>query len=445
MPRMQAHGRRRQSSGGRGGDGRLRRLPARRSSRSTTRCAGSSIRHISVRHEEGGTHSADGCRADHRRTRDLDRHLRPRRYEHDHRALHGARRLDPDDLHHRPGEHERAAPGGVPGRRHRRDRPARLQVGLPGQGDRAAAVGVSRGIPDLPRGPPRPGAARPAAQRPEGPGHRVGRGDRHAPGLCRSRAEAGRHRARAGAARESRAADHRRRRRRDRRQRGRRAGRAGRDARHPGLPHADGQGRDSRRPSAVGGHGGDPDVAAAREPAVPGVRRGARGRRPVRRPPHRRPRRLPRRPHVHPHRHRTAADRKGVPGRPRDRGRCQDRADRAGAPRDADRAPRSGRPAWRRCARPTRGARTSTTTRSSRRASIRNSTSTSTRTPSSSPRSASTRSGAASSSAPTSRATTCAAARPARSAGRSRPASGPSWPRRTSRSWAWSATTRSSS
>ena len=58
-------------------------------------------------------------------------------------------------------------------------------------------------------------------------------------------------------------------------------------------------------------------VAAPREPAVPGVRCGARGRRAVRRPPHRRPRGLPRRPHVHPHRHRAAADRQGVPGRPR--------------------------------------------------------------------------------------------------------------------------------
>ena len=52
--------------------------------------------------------------------------------------------------------------------------------------------------------------------------------------------------------------------------------------------------------------------------------------------------RLPRRPHVHPHRHRAAADRQGVPGRPRDRGRREARAGRAGAARDA---PRS-RPEW---------------------------------------------------------------------------------------------------
>ena len=77
-------------------------------------------------------------------------------------------------------------------------------------------------------------------------------------GAARQRA-----RARAGAAGGRRAADHRRRRRRDRRERGRRAARAGRDARHPGLPHADGQGRDPRGPPAVGGHGGHPDLASA--------------------------------------------------------------------------------------------------------------------------------------------------------------------------------------
>ena len=75
---------------------------------------------------------------------------------------------------------------------------------------------------------------------------------------------------------------------------------------------------------------GHPDHPALRQPDLPGERRGAGHRRALRRPPHRRARRLPRRPQVHPRRHRARADRARVPGRPRHRQRREARAAGAG-------------------------------------------------------------------------------------------------------------------
>jgi glyoxylate carboligase len=88
----------------------------------------SSIRHGSVRHEEGGTHAADGYARVTGKGRRQHRHERPGRHEHDHRPLHRDGRLHPDDLHHRAGADRRAPQGGLPGGRHRRDRQAGDEV-----------------------------------------------------------------------------------------------------------------------------------------------------------------------------------------------------------------------------------------------------------------------------------------------------------------------------
>ncbi len=107
--------------------------------------------------------------------------------------------------------------------------------------------------------------------------------------------------------------------------------------------------------------------------------------------------------------------------------------------------PATGSPRCRSANTPCSGAPISTTCRSSRSACSRKSTTCSATTPVSSPPSACTRSPRASSRRSTSRATTSSAARPARWAGKSRPAPAPSWPIRARKSWAWSATIRSSS
>ena len=101
---------------------------ARRSCRSTTRCAtrasatSASATRRAARTLPTAGRASPASRASHR-------HLRPRRHEHDHRPVHRAGRLDPDHLHHRAGEHRRPAQGGLPGGRHRRHRQARVQVG----------------------------------------------------------------------------------------------------------------------------------------------------------------------------------------------------------------------------------------------------------------------------------------------------------------------------
>ena len=64
-----------------------------------------------------------------RQHRRLHRHLRPGRHRHDHRPVLGDRRLHPDPVHHRAGAGRQAAQGGLPGRRHRLDRPAADQDG----------------------------------------------------------------------------------------------------------------------------------------------------------------------------------------------------------------------------------------------------------------------------------------------------------------------------
>lgn len=105
----------------------------------------------------------------------------------------------------------------------------------------------------------------------------------------------------------------------------------------------------------------------------------------------------------------------------------------------------TGLPGSPHCAKPCPAATTSTTSPSSRHVSSASSTTSTPRTPRSSPPSGSTRSGPASSNAPTSRAATSCAARPALLAGRSPPPSGSSVPIPSARWWPSSATTPSNS
>ena len=290
----------------------------------------SNIRHLSVRHEEGGTHAADGWARITGEPGICIGTSGPAGTN----MITGLYTAQADSI---PmicitgqANHRRPAQGGLPGRRHRRHRQAGVQVGLPGQGDGAAAVGVPRGVPRRARGPARAGAHRPAARRAEGRGHRVRPRHRRPAGLHHARAEPAGHRRRARAAGGRRAAADPGGRRRDPGRGVRGARRAGRGAADPGVPHLHGQGGDPGGPPAVGGDGRHPDHPALRQPDLPGERRRAGHRRALRRPPHRRPRRLPRRPQVHPRRHLAGADRARVPGRPRHRQRREARAAGAG-------------------------------------------------------------------------------------------------------------------
>ncbi len=125
----------------------------------------SGIEHLTVRHEEGGTHAADGWA---RATGNVGvcigtsgpagTNMITGLYT----AL-----ADSIPMICITGQAARgqAAPGVVPGGRHRRDRQAGDQVGGAAQGARPGAVGVPRGVPDRPVGPAGPGAHRPADRR----------------------------------------------------------------------------------------------------------------------------------------------------------------------------------------------------------------------------------------------------------------------------------------
>ena len=78
--------------------------PVPPSCRSTRRCPSpATIKHLTVRHEEGATHAADGWARITGKVGRRHRHLGPRGHQHDHRPLHLHGRLHPDHLHHRPG------------------------------------------------------------------------------------------------------------------------------------------------------------------------------------------------------------------------------------------------------------------------------------------------------------------------------------------------------
>ena len=62
------------------------------------------IRHILARHVEAASHMAEGyTRAKAGNIGAVHRHVGPGRHRHDHRALFGLGRFDPDPVHHRPG------------------------------------------------------------------------------------------------------------------------------------------------------------------------------------------------------------------------------------------------------------------------------------------------------------------------------------------------------
>ena len=118
--------------------------PARRSTRSTRRCAGpATIDHVLARHVEGASHMAEGY------TRTSAGNIGvcigtsgPAGTDMITGPVLGVGRLDPDPVHHRPGAGRAAAQGGLPGRRHRVDRRAADEDGGHGAGGRAGAGGV---------------------------------------------------------------------------------------------------------------------------------------------------------------------------------------------------------------------------------------------------------------------------------------------------------------
>jgi len=154
---------------------------------------GSSIRHLTVRHEEGATHAAVWLQPSHRWHRGGDRNLRAGGNQHGHGPVHSVGRLGPDPHDHRPGAGRAARSGGVPGGRHRRDRQAGGQEELHGHQPRAAPVGLPRGVPDHARRTPRAGAHRPSPRRPAD-ADRIQLRDRRAAGDPAHRAASGRDR-----------------------------------------------------------------------------------------------------------------------------------------------------------------------------------------------------------------------------------------------------------
>ena len=106
------------------------------------------LHHTLARHVEGASHMAEGyTRAAAGQHRRLRRHQRSRGDRHDHRAVLGQRRLDPDPVHHRPGAGGQAAQGGLPGRRHRVDRQAADQDGGHGARGGPGAGHLPAGVP----------------------------------------------------------------------------------------------------------------------------------------------------------------------------------------------------------------------------------------------------------------------------------------------------------
>ena len=312
------------------------------------------IRHILVRHEQGGAHAADGYARVTGRVGRVHGDLRPGRHEPRHRDRHGPARLDPDGRDHRqrPGGPHRQ--GRLPGDRHQRHHAADDQAQLPGPRRRRPAAGRRRGVPHRPDRPARPGPHRHHQGRPPaGDDRRASlRGrDRGRPaGLppdirgTSQAAQAGGRRDRSGQA----AGDPGRPRRPPRRGLGRPAG-LRREDQHPGRldPARDrGHGRDASAGLRLHGHA----RLEARQPGDPVGRPADRHRDALRRPGHRQ------RPDLravcpdHPRRHRPGRDRQERRGRGPHRRRCRPgparpdpdgRADRAG------RACRLPRPAGR--------------------------------------------------------------------------------------------------
>ena len=103
-----------------------------------------------------------------RQYRPVHRHVGPGRHRHDHRALFGCGRFDPDPVHHRPGAAGAAQQGGFPGRRHRGDRRTRRQMGGHRHGALSGADGAAEGVSPDALVAAGSGADRPAGRRAAG-------------------------------------------------------------------------------------------------------------------------------------------------------------------------------------------------------------------------------------------------------------------------------------
>ena len=113
------------------------------------------LRHILVRHEQGGAHAADGYARVDRPRRRLHGHVRPGRHEPRHRHRHRAPRLRPDGRDHRQRARRAHRQGRVPGDRHQRHHAADDEAQLPGPQRRRPAAGHRRGVPHRPHRPAR--------------------------------------------------------------------------------------------------------------------------------------------------------------------------------------------------------------------------------------------------------------------------------------------------
>ena len=113
------------------------------------------LRHVLVRHEQGGAHAADGYARVDRPGRRLPRDERPGRDEPRHRHRHGAARLDPDGRDHRQRARRADRQGRLPGDRHQRHHAADDQAQLPGPRCGRAPARLRRGVPHRPVRPAR--------------------------------------------------------------------------------------------------------------------------------------------------------------------------------------------------------------------------------------------------------------------------------------------------
>ena len=118
------------------------------------------LRHILVRHEQGGAHAADGYARVTGRVGVCMGTSGPGRHEPRHRHRDGAARLGPDGRDHRQRAGRADRQGRVPGDRHQRHHAADDQAQLPGPRRRRPAAGHRRGVPHRPDRPAGPGPHR---------------------------------------------------------------------------------------------------------------------------------------------------------------------------------------------------------------------------------------------------------------------------------------------
>ena len=113
------------------------------------------IRHILVRHEQGGGHAADGYARASGRVGVCMGTSGPGRDQPRHRDRHGAAGLGPDGRDHRQRARRADRQGRVPGDRHHRHHAADDQAQLPGPERRRHPARRRRGVPPRPLRPAR--------------------------------------------------------------------------------------------------------------------------------------------------------------------------------------------------------------------------------------------------------------------------------------------------